>query len=168
MDTFRTIEETLSSHSSTMISRESSISSLDSRVSNFPSPVSECASTEKSIRMSGVTTTPATSKSYKPIKGSLIEKKRLMDFTRILMKYLETMNPDLFEKAKKVIVKSCEQHLNDEIGYSVCDFKQRLREIVGECYWTRAEEYHKRMLTLQRKEQQRVECLRIAKQVLRK
>jgi hypothetical protein len=86
-----------------------------------------------------------------PVNGSRLEKQRLMEFTRVLMKYLQTMNPVLYNEAQAVICDSFQRHMTEEL-LSVDFLKKRLREVTGDCYWLRAEQYYKRMLMMQQKE----------------
>jgi hypothetical protein len=98
-----------------------------------------------------------------------VEKERFMEFTKILMKYLEAMNPTLCKKSKIVLVQYAERHRRQEEGFddlSVDGLKQRLRQVVGDVYWTRVEGYHKRYVQVQKAQRKRAECVRIAQQFM--
>lgn len=128
--------DTASPDAINMISRESSISCCDGTVQTT------CSSASREY-MSNVTP--------RPVKGSRLEKQRLVEFARVLMKYLQTMNPLLYNEAQAVICDSFQRHMMSE-ELSVDCLKKRLREVTGDCYWLRAEQYHKRMLMFQQKE----------------
>jgi hypothetical protein len=81
-----------------------------------------------------------------------LEKERLMEFTRVLMKYLLTMNPVLYNEAQAVICDSFQRHSSMAEELSVDCLKKRLREVTGDCYWLQAEQYYRRMLMMQQKE----------------
>ena len=87
------------------------------------------------------------------------------------MKYLETMNPMLFQRTKAVITECCERHQKQESGFdnvSVDCLRKKLKSVVDECYWNRVEAYHKRFMARRRKEQRMAECMRMASQVFGK
>jgi hypothetical protein len=139
-----TTAEVQSVSSASMISRESSSTSTNSCNTL---PISNVTFARRCTEMNE-TKTPC-----KAVRGTRIEKERLMEFTRILMKYLERMNPVMFEQAKAVLSECCKRHGKQEEGYSVDFLKKRLRQAVGECYWTRVETYHKRHVLRRCKEQ---------------
>jgi hypothetical protein len=70
-------------------------------------------------------------------------KERFLMFTRVLIKYLEQKDPSMHLKAKAVIRECAEKNKNKEPGYeSVTNSMQkRLRAMVGDNYWARAEAY---------------------------
>lgn len=61
------------------------------------------------------------------------------------------MNPVLYNEAQAVICDSFQRHMTTE-EFSVDCLKKRLREVVGDGYWLRAEQYYKRLLMMQQKE----------------
>mmetsp|Transcript_40053 Transcript_40053/g.96654 ORF Transcript_40053/g.96654 Transcript_40053/m.96654 type:complete len:794 (+) Transcript_40053:78-2459(+) len=81
------------------------------------------------------------------------QKERFLIFTRVLIKYLEQKDPNMHRQAK-VIIKDCaERNKNKEPGYQsvTASMKTRLKELVGESYWRRAEVYLKHYLDQQKK-----------------
>jgi hypothetical protein len=128
--------DTASYNNINMISREVSIICCDDTVET-----TTCSSAS-TVCMSNITS--------RRVNGSRLEKQHLMEFTRVLMKYLQTMNPSLYNEAQAVICDSFQRHMTEEL--SVDCLKKRIRKVTGDCYWLRAEQYYKRMLMMQRKE----------------
>ncbi|CAJ1953292.1 unnamed protein product [Cylindrotheca closterium] len=80
------------------------------------------------------------------------QKERFLIFTRVLIKYLEQKDPNMHRQAK-VIIKDCaERNKKQEPGYQsvTASMKTRLKELVGESYWRRAEVYLKHYLDQQK------------------
>ncbi|CAB9524566.1 expressed unknown protein [Seminavis robusta] len=71
------------------------------------------------------------------------QKERFLMFTRVLIKYLETKDPTLHGKVKKVIKECAERIKRQEPGYEsvTAAMRERIKEIVGNPYWNRAESY---------------------------
>jgi hypothetical protein len=69
-------------------------------------------------------------------------------FTRVLMKYLEQKDPAMHAKAKLIIKDCAERNKRQERGYEsvTASMRERLKELVGEQYWKRAESYLKHFL----------------------
>ena len=115
---------------------------------------------------SSVTSTAAASVSPPtPVQGTRLEKEQFMEFTKILMKYLQFMNPSLCKKAQILLVQYSDRHRRQEIGYenlSVHGLKQRLHDLVGDAYWTRVEAHYKRYMKVQRARQRKMENVRLA------
>ena len=59
-------------------------------------------------------------------------KKSFLNFTRVLMKYLENRDKNMHAKAKSVI---------RECAYENMSMQVRLRDLVGEAYWKKTEDY---------------------------
>lgn len=79
------------------------------------------------------------------------QKERFLIFTRVLIKYLEQKDPNMHRQAK-IIIKDCaERNKKQEPGYQsvTASMKTRLKELVGESYWRRAEVYLKHYLDQQ-------------------
>jgi hypothetical protein len=70
-------------------------------------------------------------------------KERFLMFTRVLMKYLEQKDPGMHARAKAVIRECADKNKNKERGYEsvTASMQKRLKDMVGEAYWTRAEAY---------------------------
>jgi hypothetical protein len=95
--------------------------------------------------------------SCQPIRGTRAEKQRLMEFTHILMKYLKAMNPSLYQNLRSVLYEVFQRQkatCNSQDSVSVDTLRQRLREVVGDCYFLRAEQYHRRYNALVQKQKQ--------------
>jgi hypothetical protein len=125
--------------------------------------VSLCQSSE------GDGDTATTSTTVKPVRGTRLEKERFMEFTKILIKYLETMNPSLCRSARCVLVQVVDSHQRKEPGYddlSVKFLQQQLRQVVGDAYWKRVQTYHNRYRQVQKAHRQRAACVRLAKESL--
>ena len=76
------------------------------------------------------------------------QKERFLMFTRVLMKYLEQKDPSMHQKAK-IIIKDCaDRNKRQEPGYEsvTSSMRERLKNLVGEQYWKRAESYLKHFL----------------------
>ena len=76
-----------------------------------------------------------------------IERKRAKEtfliFTRVLMKYLEQKDPPQHQKVQAIIKDCAERNRRQERGYEsvTASMKTRLKEVVDEAYWKRAEAY---------------------------
>jgi hypothetical protein len=71
------------------------------------------------------------------------EKERFLIFTRVLLKYLEQKDPELHVKVKAIIKECAERNKRQERGYEsvTASMRTRLREVVSDQYWKRAEAY---------------------------
>jgi hypothetical protein len=69
-------------------------------------------------------------------------------FTRVLIKYLEQKDPKMHQQAKMIIKDCAERNKRQEPGYEsvTASMKERLKKLVGEQYWKRAEAYLKHFL----------------------
>jgi len=67
-------------------------------------------------------------------------KQRILMFIRVLLKYLEIRDPRMHADAKNVINDCIECHRIRQVGYECVTFamKHRLKELVGDDYWTKA------------------------------
>ena len=76
------------------------------------------------------------------------QKEKFLVFTRVLIKYLEQKDPNLHRQAKAIIKDCAERNKRQEPGYTsvTASMKTRLRQLVGENYWKRAEAYLKHYL----------------------
>ena len=76
------------------------------------------------------------------------QKERFLMFTRVLMKYLEQKDPKMHQKAKLIIKDCAERNKRQERGYEsvTASMRSRLKQLVGEQYWKRAESYLKHFL----------------------
>jgi hypothetical protein len=64
-------------------------------------------------------------------------------FTRVLMKYLESKDADMHRKAKNVIKVCAERNKQGDPKYAslTSSMRTQLRQVVGETYWRKAEDY---------------------------
>jgi len=71
------------------------------------------------------------------------QKERFLMFTRVLMKYLESKDPPLHQNVKAIIKDCADRNKRQERGYEsvTASMRSRLKEVVGENYWKRAESY---------------------------
>jgi len=71
------------------------------------------------------------------------QKERFLIFTHVLLKYLETKNPPLHAEVKNIIKDCAERNKRQERGYESVtrSMRTRLKEVVDEKYWKRAEQY---------------------------
>lgn len=76
------------------------------------------------------------------------QKEKFLVFTRVLIKYLENKDPTMHRQAKAIIKDCAERNKNKEPGYQsvTASMKTRLKQLVGENYWKRAEAYLKHFL----------------------
>ena len=84
------------------------------------------------------------------------QKEKFLMFTRVLIRYLEQKDPVLHQQAK-VIIKDCaDRNRRQERGYEsvTAAMKDRLKTLVGETYWKRAEMYLKHFLEQKKKQQE--------------
>lgn len=79
------------------------------------------------------------------------QKDEFLIFTRVLMMYLEERDPALLRKVRAIIKDCSEKNRAKEPGYeSVTDaMRSRLKEVVSEQYWKRAEVYLRHVLAPQ-------------------
>jgi hypothetical protein len=71
------------------------------------------------------------------------QKEKFLIFTRVLMKYLEQKDPTLHLQVKDIIRDCAQRNSRKEIGYEsvTAAMKRRLKEVVNDTYWKRAEVY---------------------------
>lgn len=81
------------------------------------------------------------------------QKERFLIFTRVLIKYLEQKDLNMHRQAKAIIKDCADRNKKKEPGYQsvTASMKTRLKELVGESYWRRAEAYLKHYLDQQKK-----------------
>jgi hypothetical protein len=93
---------------------------------------------------------------YESDRESKKERNDFLNFTRVLLKYLERKDPPMHARAKLVIRKCAESRKRREKGFEslTTTLKKRLRETVGEAYWARAEAYLRHFERKRRKEKQ--------------
>jgi hypothetical protein len=72
-----------------------------------------------------------------------MNKQQFLAFVRVLMKYLEQKNPQLRLMVKKIVKDCAERNRNRERGYEsfTGSLRARLKEVVNEMHWERAELY---------------------------
>lgn len=72
------------------------------------------------------------------------EKKDFLLFTRVLLLYLERKDPPLHKKVEDIIRECTDSSGNMDAvsGSKTAAIKARLKEVVCEEYWTRAESYY--------------------------
>ncbi|KAL3935984.1 MAG: hypothetical protein SGBAC_008610, partial [Bacillariaceae sp.] len=80
------------------------------------------------------------------------QKERFLIFTRVLIKYLEQKDLNMHRQAKAIIKDCADRNKKKEPGYQsvTASMKTRLKELVGEGYWKRAEAYLKHYLDQQK------------------
>jgi hypothetical protein len=71
------------------------------------------------------------------------QKEKFLIFTRVLMKYLEQKDPTLHLQVKDIIRDCAQRNSRKEAGYEsvTAAMKRRLKEVVNDTYWERAEVY---------------------------
>mmetsp|Transcript_15379 Transcript_15379/g.35203 ORF Transcript_15379/g.35203 Transcript_15379/m.35203 type:complete len:882 (+) Transcript_15379:57-2702(+) len=76
------------------------------------------------------------------------EKETFLIFTRVLMKYLEQKDPNVYHRVKAIIKECAERNKRHEPGFEsvTTSMKAKLKEVVSEAHWTRAEAYLKHFL----------------------
>ena len=81
-------------------------------------------------------------------------KERFLMFTKVLMKYLETRDPQLHSRAKLVIKECAERNKAKDPNYKslTAAMQTRLRDCVGEFYWKKADDYLNHFLKTKKKE----------------
>jgi hypothetical protein len=84
------------------------------------------------------------------------QKEKFIMFTRVLLKYLESKDSALHLRVKAIIQECAERNKRQERGYEsiTASMKLRLKEVVGESYWKRAEQYLHHFLAQKAKQQQ--------------
>ena len=81
--------------------------------------------------------------------GKVIKQKKDQNLMlmRVLMKYLESKDPDMHHRAKTLIRESAEKAKRKEQGFESFEgMMLALRNLVGEQYWNRAQGYLKHFL----------------------
>lgn len=73
-------------------------------------------------------------------------KERFLLFTRVLVKYLEHKDPPLHARVKEIVTDCSERHERGEYKSLTSVLHKRLKEVVSDAYWKRAEVYMKRFL----------------------
>jgi hypothetical protein len=70
-------------------------------------------------------------------------KEKFLMFTRVLIKYLEQKDPRMHARAKSIIKECAERNKRQEPGYEsvTTSMKRRLKELVGDHYWKKANDY---------------------------
>ncbi|CAB9529310.1 expressed unknown protein [Seminavis robusta] len=101
---------------------------------------------------SGVAASGSSSEREKEMRR---QKERFLMFTRVLMKYLETKDPSLHSKVKLIIKECAERNKRNEPGYEsvTASMRERLKQVVGDAYWKRAESYLAHFLAQKQKQQ---------------
>jgi len=71
------------------------------------------------------------------------QKEKFLVFTRVLLKYLEQKDPPVHAKVKAIIKDCAERNKRQEPGYESVTklMRARLKQVVDEAYWKRAENY---------------------------
>jgi hypothetical protein len=79
------------------------------------------------------------------------QKDNFLVFTKVLIKYLEQKDPTMHRQAKQIISDCAERNRRQEPGFLsvTVAMKKRLKELVGDNYWKRAEAYLKHFLERQ-------------------
>jgi len=85
------------------------------------------------------------------------QKLKFIMFMRVLMKYLGTKDPTLYQQAKHVIQDCADRNRRNEEGYEsvTTAMRERLQELVGKTYWERTEIYLEHFLEQKRQIEQR-------------
>ena len=85
------------------------------------------------------------------------QKEKFLMFTRVLIKYLEQKDPAMHAKAKHIIKDCAERNKRQEPGYEsvTASMKTRLKQLVGDNYWKRAEVYLKHFLEQKKQSMQK-------------
>lgn len=96
----------------------------------------------------GSTTTTNVARQYDIATSTVKEKEMFLQFTRVLMKYLEQRDTNMHIKAKAKIKECYEKNQYGDPDYSslTTSMKIRLRQTVGERYWKLAHNYLDRFL----------------------
>lgn len=89
--------------------------------------------------------TPASTEQYRRVspisrKEELRRKEEFLNFSRVLLKYLEHKNKRMHSEAKVIIGDCVSRNKKRERGYEsvTSAMKRRLKDLVGEHYWQRA------------------------------
>ena len=84
-----------------------------------------------------------------------LQKEKFLNFTRVLIKYLEQKDPQLHQEAKNIIKECVERNKCGEPGYEsvTAAMRLQLKILVGEQYWKRAEAYLKHFMDNKAREQ---------------
>ena len=93
-----------------------------------------------------------------PPRGDYNEKKKkeqFLMFTRVLMKYLESKDAAMHQRAKQAIKDCAEKNKMGDPNYAslTLSMREQLRQVVGEQYWRKAEDYLKHFLQTKGAEQ---------------
>jgi hypothetical protein len=83
--------------------------------------------------------------------SSRSDRERFLLFSRVLLKYLEQKDRNLHQRVKALIRDCAERNRRQEPGYESVtgSLQDRLREIVSDTHWARAENYLRQYLTRQ-------------------
>lgn len=86
------------------------------------------------------------------------QKKRFLLFTRVLIKYLETRDPAVNAQVKAIVRDCVERNRRRDPGYEsvTAAMKSRMKRVVSERYWNRAENYLYELLQTKRHQVPRV------------
>jgi len=70
-------------------------------------------------------------------------KKSFLNFTRVLMKYLENKDKNMHANAKRVIRECADENKRNNPAFASLSVSMqvRLRDLVGEAYWKKTEDY---------------------------
>jgi len=89
--------------------------------------------------------TPGSIEQYRRVspisrKEEMRRKEEFLDFSRVLLKYLEHKNKRMHSEAKVIIGECVSRNKKQEPGYEsvTSAMKHRLKDLVGEHYWKRA------------------------------
>ena len=83
------------------------------------------------------------------------QKEKFLMFTRVLIKYLEQKDKVMHSQAKSIIKDCAERNKRQEPGYEsvTISMKRRLKELVGEHYWKKANDYLVHFIEQKKKQQ---------------
>lgn len=83
------------------------------------------------------------------------KKEQFLMFTRVLMKYLESKDAAMHQQAKQVIKVCAERNKQGDPKFAslTSSMREQLRQVVGEQYWKKAEDYLKHFLQTKGAEQ---------------
>lgn len=99
-----------------------------------------------------VETSPlSTNSAWNLLDEKRIRRERFYLILRVLMKYLETSNPPLYSRAREAINDCVTRHDNHEDGKeSLCEsIKRKVKQVVGDTNWRKAEAYLSREIMQQ-------------------
>ena len=80
------------------------------------------------------------------------QKETFLLFTRVLIKYLEQKDPNVHQQVKAIIKDCADRNKRGEQGYEsvTVSMRLRLKRVVSESYWGRAEAYLRQLLSQKR------------------